>query len=85
MTVANHNADDIVGIEPNIFHLLAQIPPAARGVPVKYVLQLLPAAVVKRDLAIPPFDDAYIRGKVEECNVMFGVRTARDKGPVRHE
>src|SRR5690348_15269450 len=85
MTVANDNADDIIGIEPDVFHLVGEVPPAAGGVPVINVLELLPAAVVQCDFAIPTFDDTDIGRKVEKGNVVLGISAARDKGPVGHE
>jgi len=85
VTVSNNDPGNSSGIQPDVFHLVGEVPPAARGVPVKYVLQLLPAAVIQGDLAVLPFDDADIGRKVNEGDVVSGVCAAGDICPVRHE
>src|SRR5712671_4543504 len=85
VTVSNNDPGDGSGIQPDVFHLVGQVPPAARGVPIENIRQLLPAAVVKRDLTIRPFDDSDIHWKVNERDIVPGVRTAGYKRPVRHK
>ena len=50
--VTQHDPDDLVGIETDGVHLVANALPAAGRVPVEDVRQLLPAAVVQRQVAV---------------------------------
>src|SRR6267143_3179062 len=55
---------DVIGIESDRPHLLANWGPAARGVQVEDVVQLLPAGVVEPELSIRPFDDADVHREI---------------------
>src|SRR3954451_15606400 len=82
--VPNDNPGDGLGIQPDVPHLLAEARPAAGGVPVEDVVQLLPAGIIKSDFPVRPFDDSEIDWKVDELDVVVRGRGA-DEIPVRHE
>src|SRR5215472_2595255 len=85
VTMSNNDPGDIIRIQPDVFHLVGEVPPAARGVPIKDISQLLPPAVIQSDLAVLALDDSDIGRKVEEGDIVPGVGTARDERPVRHK
>src|SRR4029453_13636155 len=84
VTVSNNDPGDSIRIQPDVFHLVGKVPPAARGVPIKDIRELLPTAIVQGDSAVLPFDNPDIDGQVDELNVVPGGRDA-DKVPIRHE
>ena len=84
VAMANDDPFDGTGIQPDVLHLLTQIPPAAGGVPVEDVLQLLPTGVVERNSPVRPLDDPDIGREVYELNIVVG-RAWTDEVPVRHE
>ena len=69
VSVAGDDPGHVVGIEADGRHLLADGRPAARGVPVEDVAELLPAAVVQRDLAVGRLDDADVHRQVHRGRV----------------
>ena len=63
--VTQHDPGDLVGIETDRGHLVANALPAAGGVPVEDVRQLLPAAVVERQIAVRVLDDPDVDRQVD--------------------
>ena len=63
--VTQHDPNDLLGIETDGRHLVADGLPAAGGVPVEDVGQLLPAGVVQRRFAVRILDDPHVDRQVD--------------------
>src|SRR4029450_7291791 len=79
--VSNDDLGDVTGVQPDHRHLDAEVLPAARGVPVEDVCELLPAGVVQGELAVRPFDDPDVHRQVDERRFSH-VRRERAGGDV---